>query len=225
VAIAAGTYELGPHVGRLLVKTSRTGLGAKAGHDLTIEVTRWRGRALADPADPASSMLAVDVHADSFEVREGTGGVKPLTDSDRADIKQTIREKILHTARHPTITFRSRTVRGTAESFAVEGVLTIMGATRPIAVHGGVTDVRLRGTATIVQSQWGIRPYSAFLGALRLKDEVSWSSSTWRSFRPAQGSRRTLEERATRGNRAVLRRPGQRGSRRWRADRLRSPHR
>jgi hypothetical protein len=47
-----------------------------------------------------------------------------------------------------------------------------MGATRPLAVHGDVTDVRVRGTATIIQSQWGIRPYSAFLGALKLKDEV-----------------------------------------------------
>jgi polyisoprenoid-binding protein YceI len=170
--IAAGTYELGPHIGRLLVKTSRTGLGPRAGHDLTIEVTRWRGRALVDPADPASSMLAVDVDVDSFEVRDGTGGVKPLTDSDRTDIKQTIREKILRTVRHPTITFRSRTVRGTAPSFAVEGVLTIMGATRPVTIQGGVTEGRLRGTATLVQSQWGIRPYSALLGALKLKDEV-----------------------------------------------------
>jgi polyisoprenoid-binding protein YceI len=172
VAVAAGTYELGPPSGRLLVKTSRTGLGAKAGHDLTIEVTRWDGRALVDPADPANSLLAVDVEVDSFEVREGTGGVKPLTDADRADITRTIREKILHTARHPTITFRSRKVLGTAESFAVEGVLTIMGARRPITMHGGVTDAGVRGTATIVQSQWGIKPYSAFLGALKLKDEV-----------------------------------------------------
>ena len=172
MAVAAGTYELGPQSGRLLVKTSRTGLGARAGHDLTIEVTRWRGRTLVDPAEPANSMLAVDVDVDSFEVREGTGGVQPLTDADRADIKQTIRQKILHTARHPTITFRSRMVRGTAESFAVDGVLTIEGATRPVTIQGGVTEGRVRGTATIVQSQWGIKPYTAFLGALRLKDDV-----------------------------------------------------
>ena len=30
-------------------------LGAKAGHDLTIEVTRWHGRATVDPATPADA--------------------------------------------------------------------------------------------------------------------------------------------------------------------------
>ena len=40
--IADGSYALGPDSGQLLIKTSRTGLGARAGHDLTIEVTGWR---------------------------------------------------------------------------------------------------------------------------------------------------------------------------------------
>jgi hypothetical protein len=39
-------------------------------------------------------------------------------------------------------------------------------------VQGGVTDGRMLGEATVVQSRWGLRPYSAFLGALRLRDEV-----------------------------------------------------
>lgn len=172
VAVAAGTYELGPQSGRLMVKTSRTGVGSKAGHDLTIEVTRWSGRALVDPAEPANSLLAVDVDVDSFEVREGTGGIKPLTDSDRADIQRTIREKILHTTQHPTITFRSRNVYGSAVSFVVDGVLAIMGATGPVTIEGSVTEDRVRGTAAIAQSLWGIKPYSALLGALKLKDEV-----------------------------------------------------
>jgi polyisoprenoid-binding protein YceI len=172
VAVAAGSYELGPPSGRLVVKTGRTGLGSKAGHHLTIEVTRWSARALVDPAEPANSLLAVDVDADSFEVRQGTGGIKALTDSDRAEILSTIRDKILHTAQHPTITFRSRSVFGSAESFVVDGVLAIMGAAGPATIQGRVTEGRVRGSATIVQSLWGIRPYSAFLGALKLKDEV-----------------------------------------------------
>ena len=55
VGMPDGSYQVGPERGRLLVKTARTGLGAKAGHDLTIgyPVTRstfrgtgeFRGRA------------------------------------------------------------------------------------------------------------------------------------------------------------------------------------
>jgi polyisoprenoid-binding protein YceI len=166
-----GAYRLGPESGRLLVHTTRTGLGAKAGHDLTIEVTRWHGRATVDPATPANSSVAVEVDADSFEVRKGTGGVKPLSDTDRAEIHKTLKA-ILHTVQHPTITFRSRRVDGSAASFACDGELTIMGVTHPVALQGRVTDGRVVGGATVVQSRWGIRPYSAFFGALKLSDEV-----------------------------------------------------
>jgi polyisoprenoid-binding protein YceI len=128
---SSGAYRLGPESGQLLVHTTRTGLGAKAGHDLTIEVTRWHTRATVDPADPASSSVTVEIDADSLEVREGTGGVKPLTDADRAEIKKTLGE-ILNTAQHPTITFRSRRIDESAESFTCDGELTIMGVTRPV---------------------------------------------------------------------------------------------
>ncbi len=146
----AGAYRLGPQSGRLLVHTTRTGLGAKAGHDVTIEVTRWHGRATVDTADPANSSVTVEVAVDTFEVREATGGVKPLTEADRAEINKTLGE-VLHTAQHPTM---------------------IMGVTRPVTVQGRVTDGRVVGRAAVVQSQWGIRPYSAFFGALKLRDEV-----------------------------------------------------
>ncbi|MEQ4725481.1 YceI family protein [Nonomuraea sp. B19D2] len=172
MSISAGNHTFGPESGRLLVNTTRTGLGAKAGHDLTIEVTRWRGDATVDTADPAGSSVTVEADADSLEVRQGTGGVKPLTSSDHAEIEKTIREKILHVRKHPTIMFRSTRVEGTAESFRVEGDLTIVGVTQPVAVQCSVSEGRVRGSATIVQTRWGIRPYSALLGALKLSDEV-----------------------------------------------------
>jgi polyisoprenoid-binding protein YceI len=167
----AGPYRLGPESGRLLVNTTRTGLGAKAGHDLTIEVTRWHGRAMVDAATPANSSVTVEVQVDSLEVREGTGGVKPLTDADHAEIKKTLGE-VLHAAQHPTITFRSKQVEGSAGSFTVHGELTVMGVTRPVTLQGRVADGRIVGGATVVQSRWRIRPYSAFFGALKLSDEV-----------------------------------------------------
>jgi polyisoprenoid-binding protein YceI len=172
VSIAAGSHVLGPESGRLLVCTTRTGLGAKAGHDLTIEVTRWRGEATIDPADPAGSSVNLDADAESFEVREGTGGVKPLTDSDRREIKKNLREKILDTGRHPTIRFRSTRVSGTAESFSIQGDLTIVGVTQPVTVQGSLAGDRLRGSASVMQTRWGIRPYSALFGALKIGDEV-----------------------------------------------------
>ena len=155
----------------MLIRTSRTGLGSRAGHDLTIEVTRWRGTATVDP-DPAGCAVTVEADVDSLEVRHGSGGVKPLTDGDRAEIARTVREKILPTARYPTITFRSTRVDGSPEAFRIDGELTIVGQTRPVTVTGRLNGDLARGTATVTQSRWGIRPYTAFFGALKLRDEV-----------------------------------------------------
>jgi polyisoprenoid-binding protein YceI len=173
MALQDGTYRIGPDSGRLVVHTGRTGLGAKAGHDLTIEAGAWTGSVVVDTKDPARSSVTLDIEAGSLRVVEGTGGVKPLTDSDRADIEATMREKILSTDRHPAITFRSTVVAGSPDSFTVDGELTVLGTSRPVQARGNVSaEGRVRGRAAVVQSRWGIKPYSAFFGALKLADEV-----------------------------------------------------
>ncbi|GGJ61524.1 polyisoprenoid-binding protein [Streptomyces brasiliensis] len=167
-------YSFGQSTGRLLIKTSRSGLGRKAGHDLTIEATRWSGNAIVVADDPGKSSVNVTVETESLTVREGSGGLKPLTDGDRTEIKKTLEGKaLLHTAQHPTITFSSTSITGTPQSFEITGDLTIKGRAHSVTVHGGSDgDAMVSGWATLTQSTWGIKPYSAFLGALRLADEI-----------------------------------------------------
>ncbi|MER7543111.1 YceI family protein [Actinomadura sp.] len=161
-----GTVELGPEDGRLLLRTGRSGLGRRAGHDLTIEATRWTARVEArEPPDASSVEVAVGV--DGLEVREGTGGALPLTDQDRADIRRNLR-KILDTGRYPEVVFVSTAI---GEDF-VEGDLTIMGRTKPVRIRASRDGDRVRGAATVTQTRWGVKPYSAFFGALRLADDV-----------------------------------------------------
>lgn len=174
MTLGDGMYGFGAATGRLLIKTGRAGFGRKAGHDLTIEATRWSGNAVVVADDPGKSSVTVTVETGSLVVREGTGGLKPLTDADRAEIQRTWEgEALLHTAQHPTITFRSTGITGTLQSFEITGDLTIKGRTQPATVHGGSDgNGMVCGWTTVTQSDWGIRPYSAFLGALKLADEV-----------------------------------------------------
>ncbi|MGC9542515.1 YceI family protein [Streptomyces sp. UG1] len=174
MTLTDGTYRLGPSTGRLLIRTGRAGLGRRAGHDLTIEATRWSGEAIVAVRDPDRSSVSVTVETGSLEVREGAGGLKALTDTDRAEIKRTLADKaLLHIAEHPTITFRSTGITGTPQSFEITGELTIKGQTHWVTVQGKGSDAGpLRGWATVTQSTWGIKPYTAFLGALRLADDV-----------------------------------------------------
>jgi hypothetical protein len=51
------TYQLGPEQGRILVSTGRAGLAARAGHDLTIEITRWSARVEVPGDDVASATI------------------------------------------------------------------------------------------------------------------------------------------------------------------------
>lgn len=172
--ITTGRYVFGAEHGELLLHTARTGLGRRAGHDLTLRATRWTGTAEVGDGTPLSTDVRVDVAVAGLEVLAGTGGVMPLTDADRAQILDRLRsDRLLHAARHPTITYRSDAVAGTAESFRLEGHLTVAGASHPLTVTGGRSaDGRVRGSATVTQSRWGIRPYTALLGALRLADDV-----------------------------------------------------
>nr|WP_260860212.1 YceI family protein [Streptomyces cupreus] len=157
-----------------MIKTSRAGLGRKVGHDLTIEATRWVGNAVVVASDPGNSSVTVTVEAGSLSVREGKGGLKPLSDADKGEIKRTLEsEALLHTAEYPTVTFRSTGITGTPEDFEITGDLTIRGRTQSVTVHGGSDgDGTVCGWATVTQSAFGIKPYTAFMGALKLADDV-----------------------------------------------------
>jgi YceI-like domain len=174
--IQPGSHKFGPDNATLLVRTSRQGAAAKAGHDLVIEVTGWSAT-LEVGAGSAPTTLQLDADAGSLRVREGTGGVQKLGDDDKADIEKTIDEEVL--LRKP-IKFRSTAIdAGDDERVIVTGDLTLVGRTEPtefglrVDPEGGIA-----GTAVIKQSDWGIKPYSGLFGALKVKDEVQLELST-----------------------------------------------
>jgi polyisoprenoid-binding protein YceI len=170
VAATTGNYRLGPDNGRLVLKTGRQGLAAMAGHDLTIEVTRWSAQVDVPDDDITSATVKADIDLGSLEVREGSGGAKPLTDRDRGEIKKQM-AKILGTG---TASFTSaRIVRVGSSGGAVEGTITLNGQSEPVRVQVSEPGPgRYRGSATVVQTSLGIKPYVGFFGALKLKDEV-----------------------------------------------------
>jgi hypothetical protein len=126
MSINPGTYEFGPQNGKLVVKVYREGMAKKAGHDLIIDVNSWKATATI-AENPAESTFSATADVGSFTVREGVGGVKPLSEGDKNDIKKNITQKILTS---PEISF------------------------------------------SVVQSKWGIKPFQAMMGALKVRDQV-----------------------------------------------------
>ena len=126
-----------PENGTLSIRTGRTGAAAKAGHDLLIHVTAWTATLeVGEDAAPSSSCSTPT--PTSLRVREGTGGMKALDDDDKANIQQTIDDEVLKGA---AIEFRStRCAPADGGGFSVEGELTLVGATHPIAFDVAVSD-------------------------------------------------------------------------------------
>ena len=157
---------LGPDSGTLTVRTRRRGAASKAGHDLRMEVGSWSAR--LDLNEPASLSLSADSR--SFRVVEGTGGVIPLGDEEREAIPKTIDEDVL---KGQPIEFRSTDVAVAGERIDVRGELDLFGAARPVAFtleRDG--NGRITGAATVKHSDWGVKPYTALFGTLKVADEV-----------------------------------------------------
>lgn len=167
--IEAGTYTLGPDNATLRVKTGRHGAAAKAGHDLVIEVKSWEAT-LTVAGDPAASSLELTADPTSLHVLKGEGGLQALGDDDKADIRKSIDKDVL---KKKAIAFKSTSVAEAGGGLSVGGDLEIGGKSKPVefVVTGG--GGKAAGSATINQSDWGIKPYSALFGALKVNDDVT----------------------------------------------------
>jgi polyisoprenoid-binding protein YceI len=167
-----GTYSLGPNSGVLSIRTTRQGAASKAGHDLRIEVGSWEAEVKLGDAPEQSAMTLV---ADSRSVRviEGTGGIKSLTESDKEDIHKTIHKDVL---KGTAIEFRSTEIHGASGGggWSVTGQLDLNGKQAPVTFDLALADDgRITGSAIVKQTDFGMKPYSALFGALKVADEVT----------------------------------------------------
>lgn len=169
MALTPGTHALGPDNGTLQINTYREGMAQKVGHDLILNVEKWDATVEVG-ADGQLTTVGLDADPKSLKVHEGRGGAKPLSDKDRGDIHKGIDGKVLG---GQPITFRSAAVEHSGNGLSVSGELTMAGTTKPASFQLALgEDGRVSGTLPVTQSEWGIKPYKALMGALKVKDEI-----------------------------------------------------
>jgi polyisoprenoid-binding protein YceI len=162
---APGVHRLGPDNATLSVHTKRGGAAAKAGHDLELHVTRWE--ATLD-LDAGTAELTAD--ATSLRVEKGEGGMQKLGDEDKDNIRLTIDSDVLQKR---NIAFRSAEVVASGEGrWRVAGDLELAGQTQPVTFDLLVDGDAVSGSATVTQTRWGMKPFSALFGTLKVLDEV-----------------------------------------------------
>lgn len=168
----------------LLVRTWRDGARAALAHDHVVRATELAGEAVWDDDDPTALALKVTVQTASLAMDEpadrallALDGTVPERDKKAAEEALKGRET-LDVKRFPTLSFKStRATRDKQGVLVLEGTFTMHGVSRDVRFPVEVTrapDGTLVGTARLLlkTSDFGIRPYSAFLGAVKVKDEV-----------------------------------------------------
>ena len=161
---------------RCEVYSYKEGLLSRLAHDL-----HW-------VADDVRLTLAEDrsqleLHLDPSRLRvlaaveDGVDRPTVLSAGDRDKIHHTLVHEVLDVARFPTIHFRSRHIAATPRGYRVDGELTLHGATRALTVevlreHQDSTGERLTARVVIHQPDYGIKPFSSALGALKVKADV-----------------------------------------------------
>jgi len=156
----------------VLVHTAREGVLSAVGHDLELVAT-----VLSVDVDLDVGTVEARIDARAIRLRgalvEGRLVAGSVSASDTRTIEQHLREDVLAVARHPEIHFVGALFGATPSGgHRVEGTLTLRGVSRPLRIETRRDGVFERAEVAIEQSDFGIEPFRAMLGALRVRSQV-----------------------------------------------------
>jgi len=153
------------------VYSFKDGLLSKIAHDLKHRATRF-----AIEVDDQNRLVNATIDAASLQVdcvmKEGVEAANEMSESDKRKIESQIVDDVLHSKQHPTIHFRSTAVSPVAEGFRIEGMVNLHGVEKPIVSIAHRENGHYRADLTLHQPDFGIKPFSAMMGTLKIKPDV-----------------------------------------------------
>lgn len=157
----------------LLVFTRKEGLLSRLGHDL--KLTAGRFRIEVGESDGTQRPIEASCETTSLRLvcalRDGRDDPGELSASDRADIEQKLHRDVLESARYPSARLSAvATAAGTG--YELRGTLELHGQRRPVVIAARPSDDRVVAELVLHQPHFGIRPFSAALGALKVHADV-----------------------------------------------------
>jgi hypothetical protein len=150
----------------VFVFTFKEGLLSAVAHDLKLKVTSFS-------IDVEGDRVTADFDAASLRVvspmKNGAENPGAVPAAMYGEIEKNVVRDVLHSAKHPRISFESTAVSATE----VRGRLTLHGQTKDISCRRRDEGGRRVAEVTLDQREFGITPYSAMLGTLKVKPEVT----------------------------------------------------
>lgn len=157
----------------LHIFTFKEGLLSKVAHDLRLSVQDF-----SLEVEEGRVELVVPVRELRVDGAMKRGELRPktLSEKDKRDILDNMHKDVLRSGIYPEIRFVGEAagddVAGEGPSFALKGELEMGGRKLPLRATVERRDGRLRSRIELVPSRWGIKPFSAMLGTLKVKDRV-----------------------------------------------------
>jgi hypothetical protein len=152
----------------LFVDTFREGMLSALGHDLCLAAERFELRVVE--GELTGSVELATLHVLGC-VRRGRLDRSAPSPSERAEIEQRMRVDILGVAQHPRANMRG-TVRKDGCAWTVAGTLELHGRKGPFSARVTRSDELLEASLELAPTRFGIAPFRALGGALRIADRV-----------------------------------------------------
>ncbi len=151
------------------VFTYKDGLLARLAHDLQLTLERFEIE--REGEDVRARCWPESLRVDGA-VKRGRLQERGLSEGDKQKIRANMQNEILYTARHPLITFTG-TARPRGGAIAVSGQLELVGRSAAVELTLREQGGRLRGEVELKPTRWGIKPYKALAGAIKLQDRLT----------------------------------------------------
>lgn len=174
-------FRVDPDASELRIRVDPEGPMARLGHSHIIGGHVVHGTVVAGPR-PSDTRIDIRIDATALEVDRpewrAREGLKPELDASAVNgtLANMRGEGVLDVQRHPEISIRSTAIRGPEWLPDIRVRIRLRGVVReievPVAVERNHRRIIASGAFELLQSDFGIAPFSAAGGALRVSDRM-----------------------------------------------------
>jgi polyisoprenoid-binding protein YceI len=182
-AVQGRRYALQATPSEAIARVYREGALARLGHNHVLRATQLGGMAvLADDWRQSRfhiviPLAALELDEAALRRREGGDFASELSAADIAATRANmLGEQSLRAEQFPQLTVEGGIAGGTRAAPELDAVITLAGAALrqrlPVRLQEDAAGLNVSGEMALRQSDYGITPFSALLGALRVRDVV-----------------------------------------------------
>ena len=170
-------FVIDPASSIVVLEVRRAGSLATLGHDHVVASHDVRGF-VAPSTGSADVSIRVDaLEVDESELRSAAGFDTQPSQADIAGTRHNMSTRVLHADEHPFVLVHIAGVRAESGTQMLHPVLTVNGVEQtsdaPSSIAMSADEIRVKGETVILQTAFGIKPFSILGGALEVADPVT----------------------------------------------------